>query len=120
MINFIGKPRCEAGLFFVYRLCGSGRSRPHFPAWRSAVVGKASKKSEMGAYFRRMKSKDGHMQAIVATAHKMARIIYTMVKNRKEYNPKLVGCNEKELLERKIARATKQLQKLNEKLENVA
>ena len=27
-----------------------------------------SEKSEMGAYFRRMKSKDGHMQAIVATA----------------------------------------------------
>ena len=77
-------------------------------------------KSEMGAYFRRMKSKDGYMQAIVATAHKIARIIYTMVKTKKEYNPKLVGCNEKELLERKIARTTRQLQKLNEKLEKVA
>ena len=77
-------------------------------------------KSEMGAYFRRMKSKDGYIQAIVATAHKMARIIYTMVKNRQEYNPKLVGCSEKELLERKIARTQRQLQILNEKLGNVA
>ena len=41
--------------------------------------------------------------AIVATAHIMARIIYTMVKPQKEYNPKLVGCNEKELLERKCS-----------------
>ena len=41
-------------------------------------------KSEMGAYFRRMKSKDGYMQAIVATAHKIVRIIYTMVKTRKK------------------------------------
>ena len=63
-----------------------------------------------------MKSKDGHMQAIVATAHKMARILYTMVKTKKEYNPSLVGCNEKELLERINARTTKQLQILNEKL----
>ena len=79
-----------------------------------------SEKSEMGAYFRRMKSKDGHMQAIVATAHKMARILYTMVKTKKEYNPSLVGCNEKELLERKIARTTRQLQILNEKMGKVA
>ena len=77
-------------------------------------------KGELGAYFRRMKSKDGHMQAIVATAHKLARIIYTMIKTRTEYNPKLVGCSEKELLERKIARTTMQLRKLNEKLEKVA
>lgn len=79
-----------------------------------------SEKSEMGAYFRRMKSKNGYMQAIVATAHKMARIIYTMVKTKKEYNPKLVGCSEKELLERKIARTTRQLQILNQKLEDAA
>ena len=77
-------------------------------------------KSEMGTYFRRMKSKDGYIQAIVATAHKMARIIYTMVKNKQEYNPKLVGCSEKELLERKIARTQRQLQVLNEKLGKVA
>jgi hypothetical protein len=31
-----------------------------------------------------MKSKDGYMQAIVATAHKIVRIIYTMVKTRKK------------------------------------
>ena len=89
----------------ILRLCANSVSR---------------EKSEMGAYFRRMKAKDGHMQAIVATAHKMARIIYTMVKNQKEYNPRLVGCNEKELLERRIERAARQLQKLNEKLKKVA
>ena len=73
-------------------------------------------KGELGVYFRRMKSRQGHMQAIVATAHKIARIIYTMVKHRREYDPRMVGCDEKELLERKIARTTMQLKRLNEKL----
>lgn len=81
---------------------------------------KEREKRDGGILQGRMKSKDGHMQAIVATAHKMARILYTMVKTKKEYNPSLVGCNEKELLERKIARTTRQLKKLNEKLEKVA
>lgn len=34
-----------------------------------------NEKSEMGAYFRRMKSKSGHNQAVVATAHKMRKNI---------------------------------------------
>ena len=73
-------------------------------------------KGELGTYFRRMKSRNGHMQAIVATAHKMARIIYTMVKYKREYDPRMVGCDERELLERRIARTQRQLQKLNERL----
>ena len=56
------------------------------------------------------------MQAIVATAHKIARIIYTMVKYKREYDPRMVGCDERELLERRIARTQRQLQKLNERL----
>ena len=59
------------------------------------------------------------MQAVVATAHKMARIFYTMVKDKTEYDATKVGANEKELLEKKIARANYQLQKLNEKLKRI-
>ena len=77
-------------------------------------------KGEMGVYFRRMKSRSGHMQAIVATAHKIARIIYTMVKNQEEYNPQMVGCNEKELLEKKLEKTQRQLQKITEKLKKGA
>lgn len=73
-------------------------------------------KSEMGAYFRRMKSRSGHMQAIVATAHKIARILYTMVKYKQPYDPTKVGSSEKELLIKRIERTKKALTKLDERL----
>ena len=96
------------------------RKNPVGQILRQCANAVQKEKGELGVYFRRIKSRNGHMQAIVATAHKIARIIYTMVKNKREYEPRMVGCDEKELLERKIARAQKQLQKLNERLEKVA
>ena len=41
--------------------------------------------SYLGAYFRRMKAIHGPAKAITATAHKIARIIYVMLKEQKEY-----------------------------------
>src|SRR5229473_5440669 len=40
----------------------------------------------MGNYLRRMKSKIGPAAATTATAHKIAVIFYTMVKNQVEYD----------------------------------
>ena len=40
----------------------------------------------MGNYLRRMKSNKGPKAAITATAHKIAIIFYTMVKNQVEYD----------------------------------
>ena len=45
--------------------------------------------SPMGDYFRRMKSKLEAPAAITATAHKIAIIFYTMVKNQVEYDASL-------------------------------
>ena len=56
------------------------------------------------------------MQAIIATAHKMARIFYTMVKNKSEYDETNVGIDEQELLLKKIERAKITLVRLNAKL----
>jgi transposase len=44
-------------------------------------------KSALGAYFRRMRARLGVQQATVATAHKLARIIYHMLKYRQPYQP---------------------------------
>ncbi|MBQ0047732.1 MAG: IS110 family transposase [Prevotellaceae bacterium] len=77
-------------------------------------------KETLGFYFRRMKSKDGHMQAIVATAHKLAKIFYTMIKTKSDYDASKVGQDEKELLKRKIERTQKALEKLNAKLSDAA
>lgn len=41
--------------------------------------------SALGAYLRRMKARLGAAQAITATAHKLARIIWSMLKNKTPY-----------------------------------
>jgi len=73
-------------------------------------------KNPMGYYFRRIKSRGGHMQAIVATAHKMARIFYVMVRNKCAYDETKVGPDEKEFLTMKIQRTQRALDRLNAKL----
>ena len=42
-------------------------------------------KSALGAYYRRMRYRLGPPKAITATAHKLARIYYRMLKYKKEY-----------------------------------
>ena len=42
-------------------------------------------KSALGAFYRRMRTKLGAPKAITAAAHKLARIVYSMLKYRKEY-----------------------------------
>jgi hypothetical protein len=41
--------------------------------------------SWLGAYYRRLRSRLGAAKAIIATAHKIARIIYFMLKHRCEF-----------------------------------
>ncbi len=70
-------------------------------------------KTGLGVYFRRQKSKGGHLQAIVATANKIARIFYVMVTTKTPFDESKVGLDEKELLQRKIALAQRTLDRLN-------
>jgi hypothetical protein len=44
-------------------------------------------KSSLGSYHRSMRARLGKPEAITATAHKLARILYTMLKNQTEYRP---------------------------------
>ncbi len=44
-----------------------------------------SSKSALGAYFRRLCSRMDKAKAIVAAAHKLARLIYTMLTKGQEY-----------------------------------
>lgn len=55
----------------------------------------SDKKTGLGIYFRRQKSKGGHLQAIVATANKIARIFYTIVVSKNHYDESKVGLDEK-------------------------
>jgi transposase len=54
-------------------------------ALRMAAQSLVHSKSALGAYHRRMRAKLGKPEAVTATAHKLARIIYAMLKNQTEY-----------------------------------
>lgn len=55
-------------------------------ALRVAAASLKNSDSALGAYFRRMRARLGTPAAITATAHKLARIIYFMLKHRKPYH----------------------------------
>ncbi|HEV3004156.1 MAG TPA: transposase, partial [Pirellulales bacterium] len=52
---------------------------------RLAAYSLARSKSALGAFFRRLRSRLGTPKAITATAHKLARIVYRMLKYGKPY-----------------------------------
>ena len=54
-------------------------------ALRMSAFAVTNSKSAIGAYHRRMRAKHGSPKAITATAHKLARLIYSMLKNGMEY-----------------------------------
>lgn len=83
---------------------------------RNAAGTVANSKDAMGNYYRRLKSKGGPTFAHVATAHKMAKIMYHMVKNKVEYDPLKIGPDERTLLQRKIVRTMHELDRLNRKM----
>jgi hypothetical protein len=54
-------------------------------ALRMASQSLVHSQSALGSYCRHMQAKLGQAEGITATAHKLARIIYTMLKNHTEY-----------------------------------
>ena len=54
-------------------------------AFRIAAHSLSRSQSAVGAFYRRMKAKHGPAKATTATAHKLARMVYFMLKNRSAY-----------------------------------
>jgi len=54
-------------------------------AFRMAAATQARSKTALGAFYRRIKSRAGGKQAITATAHKIARIYYTLLTKGTSY-----------------------------------
>lgn len=60
-------------------------------ALRNAANTLHKNQSPLGIFLRKMKAQLGKAKGITATAHKLGRILYTMVKDGKAYNPELVA-----------------------------
>ena len=69
-------------------------------------------KTPLGDYYRRMRAKLGGKGAVLATAHKLARIIYVMLKDKKEYNPEMLNESQEKFNLRRIKHLEKELAKL--------
>lgn len=71
-------------------------------ALRMAASTLSHSRSALGGYYRRMRAKLGAPGAVTATAHKLARIIYAMLKNRSEYQYPGDGYYEEQARQRAI------------------
>lgn len=76
-------------------------------AFRMAAQSLFRAKNGLGVYARRMRSKSGPGQAIVATAHKLARIVYCMLKDKKPY----VAVSEMDYVKADLERELKYLER---------
>ena len=81
-------------------------------ALRMAASNLSKSKSPLGDYARKMKSRIGKKGAVVASAHKLSKIIYTMIRNQKEYNRTTILEGQEKWREKRIRNLEKQLEKL--------
>lgn len=69
-------------------------------------------KNELGQMYRRIKAQSGAAQANVAMAHKLAKIFFNIVLKKQDYDASILARNEQVILEKRIQRSKKQLEKL--------
>ena len=76
---------------------------------RQAASCLITNKTAIGHYYRTMRARLGGKGAALATAHKLARIIYTMLLKKTEYNSGMIVENQEKIKEEKIRKLEKQL-----------
>jgi len=81
-------------------------------AYRMAASSLSRSKGPLGRYYRRMKRKLDEAEVITAVAHKLARIVYSMLKNKTEYDPTLHEFDQDLLQQKAIKRLKKDAKKL--------
>jgi transposase len=81
-------------------------------AFRVAAQSLARSHSALGAFYRRIRARHGTPKAVVATAHKLARIVYYMLKNRVDYVDPGADYYDQQQRERVIKRLQRQAAKL--------
>ena len=77
-------------------------------------------KGYLGDYFRRIQYRSGYNQAIIAVAHKLARIIYHMVKFGVEYDESIDREKNIKMLMFKRKSLFSRLKKIEVELENAS
>jgi transposase len=81
-------------------------------AFRMAAASLARSQSALGAYYRRIQARKGGIHAVTATAHKLARIFYAMLKNKTQYVELGQQAYEEQYKRRRIMSLLKQAKSL--------
>jgi transposase len=85
-------------------------------ALRLAAAALRSSKSALGAYFRRLASRMDKPKAVTAAAHKLARLIYTMLTKGEEYTDQGQDYYEERYRERVLRALSQRAAKLGMKM----
>jgi transposase len=89
-------------------------------AFRMAAQSVSRSDSAIGAFYRRQRAKHGPAKAIVATAHKLARIVYHLLKYRDAYRDEGTQAYEERQRQRRLKNLERQAKKLGMKIEPLA
>jgi len=81
-------------------------------AFRQAAQSVSRSDSAVGAYYRSMRARKGPEQATVATAHKIARIVYHLLKYGEAYEAESAAAYEQQRQERELRQLTRRAAKL--------
>jgi transposase len=79
---------------------------------RQAASSLSNNKSPLGDYYRRMRSRLGKRGAVLATAHKLSRIIFKMLSEKKEFDMSMIIDSQQKSNEKKIKALEKKIEKL--------
>jgi transposase len=88
-------------------------------AFRLAAQSLARSHSALGAFYRRMRANHGSPKAIVATAHRLARTVYFMLKYREDYHDPGPDDYERRYRDRFLRRLQRNAAELGYRLEPV-
>jgi transposase len=89
-------------------------------AFRIAAQSLAHSDSALGGFYRRMRAKHGAPKAITATAHKLARIVYFMLKHKQPYRDPGADYYEEQHRARVVRNLQRKAAKLGMRLEPIA
>ena len=94
------------------------KKNPVGVVFRMAANALKAAKCPLGDYFRHMRAKGGHLQAMVATGKKLATIFYNMVQRKIEYNENIYTNHRKNELHKKVEYLHKRLKRVELELAN--
>jgi transposase len=89
-------------------------------AFRQAAQACARSYTAFGVFFRAVRARRGAQQAIVATAHKIARVVYHLIKYREAFKPESIHEFDQKRRQRELKNLEKRAKALGYSLEPVA